>query len=99
MEKGDLKWAAQEVLKAALTERSHKDVEFLTTDEASEMAKVSRWTIYRWRMLKDADGGYLIRWSKLGSGKNSPVRIDKESFMAFLESKVQYANKEGGGSK
>lgn len=87
--------AAQEILKAAITQRSHKDVEYLTVDEACKMAKVSRWTIYRWRMMKDSNGEYLFRWSKLSSGKNSPVRIDKASYIAFLETKVQYAKKDG----
>lgn len=99
MKNGLLNRAAQSNLKTAHREDPDKDLEFLTIDEACELSKLSRWSIYRLLRKTDADGNYLIRWSKLGSSRNSPVRIDKASFMAFLETKVQYAHKEGGEEK
>lgn len=99
MKNGYINRTAQETPKAANPERSHEDAEYLTTDEACEMARVSRWTIYRWRMMKDSNGKYLFLWGKLSSGKNSPVRINRASFKAFLETKMQNADKEGGESK
>ena len=91
MKNNTINRAAQELLAAALTERSVKDVELLTINDACKIAKVTRWTVSRWLRLKDAEGNFLIRWSKLGASKNSPVRIDKESFINFLESKIRQA--------
>lgn len=95
MKNGDI----NQVAPATNKDRPHKDSEYLTTDEACEMARVSRWTLYRWRMMKDSNGNYLFLWGKLSSGKNSPVRINRASFKAFLETKMQYAHQEGGESK
>ena len=70
------------------------ELKFITIKEACEILKFSRWTITRMLRMKDANGNYLIRWSKHGNANSSPVRIDKASFRAFLESKVQQAGKE-----
>ena len=86
--------AARHQMDAAKDEvkMSEKDaLELITIKEACEKAKSSRWTISRWLKQKNADGNYIIRWFKLGSAQTSPVRIDKASFEAFFESKVQQA--------
>jgi len=59
-------------------------MEYLTIEEACKIAKISRWTIRRWTKLPDS--GIIV--IKLGNSKPSPVRIEKESFMAFLASKA-----------
>lgn len=64
-------------------------LELITIKTACDIAKTSRWTISRWLKLKNADGNYIIRWFKLGPAQTSPVRIDKASFMAFVESNEQ----------
>ena len=65
--------------------------EFITIKEACKNTKFSRWTIARMLRMTDANGNYLIHWSKHGNANSSPVRIDKESFDAFFESKTQRA--------
>ena len=94
MKTGRLNQAAQSNLKAAHREDSDKDLEFLTIDEACELSKLSRWSIYRLLRKTDSGGNYLIRWSKLGPSKNSPVRIDKASFMAYIESMTVHPEEE-----
>ena len=75
---------------------AHNDEsEWIPIKEACKITNFSRWTISRWLRMKDSDGNYLIRWSKSGPSKNSPVRINRASFKAFLETKVQYAKKDG----
>ena len=91
MKNGKLHRAAQLLLDAAVAEGHEDALEFLTIKGACELAMVSRWTVARWLRLKDAEGNYIIRWHKLGKSRNAPVRIAKASFIAFLESQVQYA--------
>ena len=67
------------------------DIEFITIKDACKIAKVQRWKISEWLMLKDENGRPLIRSFKIGSSKNSRVRIDKASFISFLESKIRQA--------
>lgn len=83
--------AAQVILNAALADGHEEALEFLTIKGACELAMVSRWTVARWLRLKDANGNYLIRWNKLGKSRTAPVRINRASFIAFLESLEQYA--------
>ena len=71
-----------------------KEREYITKDEAKVIAKVSIWTISRWLKLKDKNDNYLILWIKLGTAQSSPVRIDKASFMAYLESKTVHPQEE-----
>lgn len=66
-------------------------LKFITIEEACEKAHIKRWKLAEWLKLKDENGKPLIRSFKLGSSKNSRVRIDEASFNAFLESKVQQA--------
>ena len=66
-----------------------EDPKYITINQACEIAGVSRWTVTGWLKKMDDNGNYLIRWIKLGSAQCSPVRIDKASFMAYLESMVQ----------
>lgn len=99
MNHGTLNQAAQNFLNAAasLSKEASKthtpNPEYITTEEACVIAKVKRWTILRWRKQKDSNGEYVIRWIKIGESSNSLVRIDKASFIAFLESKEQHADK------
>lgn len=65
-----------------------EESEYITKEDAKAIAKVSIWTISRWLKQKDKNGNYLIRWIKLGTAQCSPVRIDKASFKAYLESKT-----------
>ena len=65
--------------------------EFLTIKEACIITKFSRWTIARMLRMTDANGNFLIRWYKYGNANSSSVRIDKESFDAYFESKKQRA--------
>ncbi len=74
-------------------------IKYITIKDACEITKFSRWTVSRWLRMTDSNGNYLIRWSKNGPSKNSPVRINEASFMAFLETKEQHAKKEGGEKK
>ena len=83
--------AAQVILNAALADGHEEALELLTIKGACELAMVSRWTVARWLRLKDDDGNYIIRWHKLGKSRTALVRIDKASFLAFLESQEQYA--------
>lgn len=96
MNNGTLNQAAQNFLNAAasLSREVSKTAtpEYLTIKEACAIAKVTRWTIYRWLRIEDANGEYVICWCKHGTGNRGPVRIHKASFIAFLESKVQHAN-------
>ena len=62
---------------------------FITIKEAGKIAHVERWKISKWLNMKDKNNKPLIRSFKLGSSRNSRVRIDKASFIAFLESKLQ----------
>ena len=75
---------AAELIEAALAKVSKQETEYVTIKEACEIAKVSRWTIRRWTKLPD--NGIIV--IKLGTAKSSPVRIEKESFMAFLASRT-----------
>lgn len=82
--------AAAEILIDAANAEQKENIEFITIEEAGELIKLSRWSIMRRLRLKDEDGNYIIRWHKLGKSRNAPVRIAKASFIAFLESQVQY---------
>ena len=82
--------SVQILLDAANAEQK-ESIEFITIDEAGELIKLSRWSIMRRLRLKDEAGNYIIRWHKLGKGRNAPVRINRASFIAFLESQEQYA--------
>ena len=79
---------AAELIEAALAKVSKQETEYVTIKEACEIAKVSRWTIRRWTKLPD--NGIIV--VKLGTAKSSPVRIEKDSFMAFLTSKTIKSN-------
>ena len=89
--------AAQIILDAAVAETEtdvgsparENGLKFITIKEACEIAHVERWKLADWLKLKDENGKSLIRSFKLGSSKNSRVRIDKASFLAFLESKIR----------
>ena len=64
-------------------------LKFITIEEACEIAHIKRWKLAEWLKLKDENGKLLIRSFKIGSSGNSRVRIDKASFIAFLESKIR----------
>ena len=93
----ELNRAAQVFLKAAAAEAEtdagsparENDLKFITVEEACEIAHVERWKIAEWLNLKDEKKKPLIRSFKLGSSRNSRVRIDKASFIAFLESMIR----------
>lgn len=84
----------QTSLKTVQREVPNKNLELITIKGACKLAQVSRWTIYRWLRMTDDEGNYLIRWGKHGKSKNSPVRIDKASFIAFLESQTVHPQEE-----
>ena len=73
---------AAELIEAALAKVSKQETEYITYDEACEIAKVSRWRIMRW--IKSPGSGIIA--IKLGSSRNSSVRIEKASFLAYLAS-------------
>lgn len=73
--------------------------EYIKKEQAARIAQVSLWTISRWLKKKDEKGNHLIVWIKTGKSTNAPVRINKASFLAYLESMVKYAKKEGGDEK
>jgi len=83
--------AAAEILIDAANSEQNDTITFITIEEASELIKLSRWSIMRRLRLKDEAGNYIIRWHKLGKSRNAPVRINRASFIAFLESQEQYA--------
>ena len=64
MNHGTLNQAAQTILNAAasLSREASKTStpEYLTIKEACAIAKVTRWTIYRWLRMKDANGEYYL---------------------------------------
>jgi len=108
MKHGELQSVARDFIEAMAkaTGDSEKAPEYITYDEACEIAKVSRWTVRRWTKIPDC--GIIV--IKLGSSPSSPVRIDKASFIAFLASRMVKAevsepqeinngNKKGGESK
>ena len=89
----------QMVLAAAMASQQSNEDELLTLAEACTLSKVSRWTVARWLRLKDANGNYIIRWHKLGKSRTAPVRINRASFIAFLESHLQDAGDASINSK
>lgn len=97
MDNNKLHRAAQIFLDAAVAETEtgagspakEIDLKFITVKEACEIAHVKRWKLAEWLELKDEDGMPLIRYFKLGSSRNSRVRIDKASFIAFLETMIR----------
>lgn len=99
MNNGKLHRAAQLLLDAAVAETEtdagsparENCLKFITIEEACEIAHVKRWKLAEWLKLKDENGKALIRSFKIGSSRNSRVRIDKASFIAFLESKIRQA--------
>lgn len=100
----ELNRAAQVFLKAAAAEaetdagspaRENDLIKFITITEACEIAHVKRWKLAEWLKLKDENGIPLIRYFKIGSSKNGRVRIDKASFIAFLESKIRQSDYRG----
>ena len=97
MNKGKLHRAAQLILDAVDAETEtdtgsparENGLKFITIEEACEIAHIKRWKLAEWLKLKDENGKLLIRSFKIGSSGNSRVRIDKASFIAFLESKIR----------
>ena len=87
MQTSTMKTAA-ELIEAAFAKvakpATKQETEYLTIEEACKIAKISSWTIRRWTKLPD--NGIIV--IKLGTAKSSPVRIEKESFMAFLASRT-----------
>lgn len=75
------------------------DLIFITTEEACKVAHIKRWKLAEWLKLEDKNGNKLIRSFKLGSSRNSRVRIEKTSFIAYLESKIQLAEDRGEGEQ
>lgn len=107
MKNKDLHRAAQIILDAAVAEvetdagspAQETELIFITIEEAGKIAHVKRWKLAKWLKLKGKNGNKLIRSFKLGSSRNSRVRIEKASFIAFLESKIQLAEDGGEGEQ
>ena len=74
--------------------RQNGQPEYISIEQACEITGFSRWTISRWLKQKDKKGNYRILWIKLGTARCSRVRIDKVSFMAYLESKTVHPQEE-----
>ena len=71
-----------------------EQTKFISVKEACEITGLSRWTISDMLRQKDEKGNYLIIWIKFGKAQSSPVRIDKASFMAYLESMTAHPEEE-----
>lgn len=99
MKNGKLHRAAQLLLDAAVAEAEtdagsparENGLKFITVKEACEIAHVKRWKLAEWLDLKDKNKKPLIRSFKIGTSRNGRVRIDKASFIAFLESMIRQA--------
>jgi len=86
MKHGNFQSVAQNFIEAVAKASgdSERTPDYITYNEASEIAKVSRWTVRRWTKLPD--NGIMV--IKLGPSRSSPVRIEKASFLAFLASRA-----------
>ena len=91
--------AAKLLVNAVESTNDSSSPEYIKKEQAAKIAQVSLWTISRWLKKKDEKGNHLIVWIKTGKSTNAPVRINKASFLAYLESMVKYAKKEGGDEK
>ena len=56
---------------------------YLTVHKTCAFARVSRWTMYRWVT------SCLVHAVRDGNDKNSPIRIDAASLLAFLAGKAE----------